>query len=89
MTQRNFKNIKEIYESSDQTEVNRFLEKGWKLLEIYQKAVGTFPVPQANSIYILGRPENICISSSEIKREIREEAKKIFETYCKEEEANF
>jgi hypothetical protein len=83
MCQRNFKDIKEIYESSLQTEVNTFLEKEWQLLDIYQKSIGGIPTPQSIPVYILGRPKNILLTSSEIKKEIEKEAQKGFEDYCK------
>ena len=76
--QKNFKDIKEIYETSDQTEVNIFLKKGWHLLDIYQKNTGTMPVQQIVSVYIIGRPEHIVFTVPEIKKEIDEEAKKNF-----------
>ncbi len=79
----NFKDIKEIYETSDQTEVNTFLKKGWQLLDIYQKNAGTVPVQQIISVYIIGRPEHIVFTGPEIKKEIDEKAKKLFENFSK------
>ncbi len=80
---RDFKDIKEIYETSDLTEVNTFLKKGWQLLDIYQKNTGAMPVQQIVSVYIIGKPEHTVFTGQEIKKGIEEEARKLFENFSK------
>jgi len=83
--EKNFRDIKEIYETSNQMEVNSFLSKGWELLDIYQKITAGFQMQQILPAYILGRPASITLKSSEVKREMEEDARKILETcQCKE-----
>lgn len=80
---RTFKDIKEIYETSDLREVNWFLSKGWELLEIYQKLSGNIQVNQTLPLYILGKPENIKNTAHKLKKDMEEEAKKMFQSYYK------
>ena len=82
---RDFKNIKEIYETSNQSEANNFLEKGWHLLDIYQKVIAGFQSNQISPVYILGRPKNVEEKARDIKKELEEKIKKAFEAYKEEE----